>query len=299
MDIFLALLRTLVFVVATVVATVYVGRRISRGHALLWAGTTMLVTHWLIQFGWTTYAAGSAEAAPEPTGWLSWVGHLLPFLAAVALIWGIGQAAGASRQARAAGAAARADGGAAGAGMSAGDTSPGGFSAGGAQGGPSAAGLHGGVSGEAASGWADPTRTGHQLPPATASAPVPAAPGGVGGGPAVAPRVDPATRTAPPGARTPTRSRPKPARPPGLIVPHAVPVVMTPSASHHSPPDPDPVVDLGPDPDEPTVATAVPAPGPPPSAPARWAPAHPRPVGPTTPSAEASPSETPEPRGNN
>ena len=103
MDIFLALLRTLVFVVATVVATVYVGRRIGRGHALLWTGTTLLVTHWLIQFGWTTYAAGAPEAPPEPTGWLSWVAHLLPFLAAVALIWGIGQAAGASTRGAAAG----------------------------------------------------------------------------------------------------------------------------------------------------------------------------------------------------
>ncbi|MFT4296324.1 MAG: hypothetical protein QM582_13020, partial [Micropruina sp.] len=94
MDIVLALLRTLIFVVATVAATVYVGRRIGRGHALLWTGSTLLALHWLISFGWTTYQAGSPDAAGDVTGWVSWSGHLLPFLAALAYIGGIGHAAG-------------------------------------------------------------------------------------------------------------------------------------------------------------------------------------------------------------
>lgn len=233
MDIFLALLRTLVFVVATVVATVYVGRRIARGHALLWTGTTLLVTHWLMQFGWTTYAAGAPDAAPDPTGWLSWVVQLLPFLAAVALIWGIGQAAGApSRRAAA-------------------DGRPSGVEA-------SSGGVTRGADPELA-----PVATAQ---PSSQHEPATRAPaGGAGGhagrggaGPVVSPRVSPASHV--PGARTPTQSRPKPTRPPGLIVPHAVPVVMTPSASHRSPLDPDPVVDLGPDDDGPVAGTAVPPP---------------------------------------
>ena len=48
MEIVLSLLRTLVFVVATVAATVYVSRRIGRGRPLLWAGTTLLALYWLV-----------------------------------------------------------------------------------------------------------------------------------------------------------------------------------------------------------------------------------------------------------
>lgn len=98
----------------------------------------------------------------------------------------------------------------------------------------------------------------------------------------------PAARTAPPGAHTPTRPRPKLSRPPGLIVPHAVPVVMTPSASHHSPPDPDPVVDLGPEDEAPDIA--VPPPGTPPIAPAGWMPTGPRPSASPAAPAQASPN---------
>ena len=65
MDIVLALLRTLIFVVATVAATVYVGRRIGRGHALLWTGSTLMTLHWLIDFGWASYQAGSSNAPSE------------------------------------------------------------------------------------------------------------------------------------------------------------------------------------------------------------------------------------------
>lgn len=260
MDIFLALLRTLVFVVATVVATVYVGRRIARGHALLWTGTTLLVTHWLMQFGWTTYAAGAPDAAPDPTGWLSWVVQLLPFLAAVALIWGIGQAAGAPSR--------RAGGG----------------------GRPTAAEASGG-GGSRGAELAPAATTQHQ--PATRAPAAGAAgehAGRAGGGPVVGPRVSPASQLSV--AHTPTQSRPKPTkptRPPGLIVPHAVPVVMTPSASRHSPLDPDPVVDLGPD-DGPTGGTAVP----PPAASTAWAPVPPPaqvPNGPAGGSSEASPGQ--------
>ncbi len=253
MDIFLALLRTLVFVVATVVATVYVGRRIARGHALLWTGTTLLVTHWLMQFGWTTYAAGAPEAPPDPTGWLSWVVQLLPFLAAVALIWGIGQAAGApSRRAAAGGRPTGAE--------------------------ASSGGVSGGAAPESPPAAAGQPSSQHE--PAT-RAPAGGAGGGhagrAGGGPVVAPRVSPASQV--PGARTPTQSRPKSSRPPGLIVPHAVPVVMTPSASRHSPLDPDPVVDLGPDDDGPVGGTAVP----PPAASTAWAPVVPPVQAPTEP----------------
>lgn len=260
MDIFLALLRTLVFVVATVVATVYVGRRIGRGHALLWTGTTLLVTHWLIQFGWTTYAAGAPEASPEPTGWLSWVAHLLPFLAAVALIWGIGQAAGASTRGAAAGrSGARVAGG-----TGSGSASP-----------ESAAPV---PASQPLSGQGTTT-----LAPAAGVAGGHA--GQAGGGPVASPRVTPGSQA--PGARTPTQSRPKTTRPPGLIVPHAVPVVMTPSASHHSPPDPDPVVDLGPDDEDPVVGTPVPPP-------TGWAPVVP-PVQPTeAASGTSGPSDSPD-----
>lgn len=254
MDIFLALLRTLVFVVATVVTTVYVGRRIGRGHALLWTGTTLLVTGWLIEFGWTTYAAGSPEASPQPTGWLSWVAHLLPFLAAVALIWGIGQAAGASTRGAAAG---RTGGHAAGGGASSGAAQD-----------------------QAAPVPASQPLSGQGTTTLASTAGVAGGPAGQAGGSAVAsPRVSDASQA--PGARTPSQSRPKTTRPPGLIVPHAVPVVMTPSASHHSPPDPDPVVDLGPDDEEkPVVGTPVPAP-------TGWAPVVP-PVQPTEPASGSS-----------
>ncbi len=205
MDIVLALLRTLIFVVATVAATVYIGRRIGRGRPLLWTGTTLLALHWLVGFGWTTYQAGSPNAAGDVAGWVTWSGHLLPFLAALAYIWGIGQSAGfpARAQARPAPSAQ-------------------------APAGPSAVPdpLHEG----SVSGRLDP------------------APGAVpSGGPAV---VSPSSSrsSGAPGARTPSQPpRAKQARPPGLGVPHAVPVVMTPSTGRRVPPDPDPVVDLGPE----------------------------------------------------
>lgn len=238
MDIVLALLRTLIFVVATVAVTVYVGRRIGRGHALLWTGTTLLALYWLIGFGWTTYRAGAPDTPPEVAGWVSWSGYLLPFLAALALVWAIGQAAGVPRR------GAVAHGGTA-----------------------AAAPAHGPVATEEAS-----------VRPAS---PVPDPAGVVppsGNGPVVGPRVAPASpRTPSPGAHTPSQPhRHKATRPPGLIVPHAVPMVMTPSASHQSPPDPDPLVDLGPEQDAP--GTAVPPPGTPPIAPAGWMPAGPRPA---------------------
>ncbi len=94
MEIVLSLLRTLVFVVATVAATVYVSRRIGRGRPLLWAGTTLLALYWLVLFGWTAYLTGSAAPNPDLGVWVGWLGHLLPFVAALAYIWGIGQAAG-------------------------------------------------------------------------------------------------------------------------------------------------------------------------------------------------------------
>lgn len=93
MEIVLSLLRTLVFVVATVAATVYVSRRIGRGRPLLWAGTTLLALYWLVLFGWTAYLTGSAAPNPDLGVWVGWLGHLLPFVAALAYIWGIGQAA--------------------------------------------------------------------------------------------------------------------------------------------------------------------------------------------------------------
>lgn len=217
MDIVLALLRTLVFVVATVAATVYVGRRIGRGHALLWTGSTLMALHWLIDFGWTSYRAGSANAPSDAAGWVVWAGSLLPFLAALAFIWGIGQAAGfPSRNAPAAGPR------------------------------PARTG---------ASSQADHAPAPGGGPAGATPVPAPAHHGSwqpSGGSPAAdtdrTPRV-PGTPT-----EHPHRHRP---RPPGLVVPHAVPVVMTPTASHHSPPDPDPVVDLGPD--EPAVPSGGPA----------------------------------------
>lgn len=94
MEIVLALLRTLVFVVATVALTVYVGRRIGRGRPLLWVGTTLLALYWLVLFGWTSYLTGNASPSPDLAIWVGWGGHLLPFFAALAYIWSIGQSAG-------------------------------------------------------------------------------------------------------------------------------------------------------------------------------------------------------------
>lgn len=94
MEILLSLLRTLIFVVATVAATVYVSRRIGRGRSLLWTGTTLLALYWLVLFGWTAYLAGSTAPNAELGVWVGWTGHLLPFIATLAYIWGIGQAAG-------------------------------------------------------------------------------------------------------------------------------------------------------------------------------------------------------------
>ena len=107
MEIVLALLRTLVFVVATVAATVYVSRRIGRGRPLLWTGTTVLALYWLMLFGWTSYLTGNANPSADLSIWVAWGGHLLPFFAALAYILGIGQSAGfPSRAGAAAGAAA-------------------------------------------------------------------------------------------------------------------------------------------------------------------------------------------------
>jgi hypothetical protein len=247
MDIVLALLRTLIFVVATVAATVYVGRRIGRGHALLWTGTMLLVLHWLIGFGWTTYRAGAPDTTPDVAGWVTWAGYLLPFLAALSFVWGIGQAAGVPARGGAVGAARRTPGGA-----------------------PAAAPP-------APARDESPRTAGSPARPASSSGAgpvgvVPAPPAATGiGGHVASPRVTSAGPT-PPGAHTPAQPRRhKSTRPPGLIVPHAVPVVMTPSASHHSPPDPDPVVDLGPD--DAAPGPADPPAGTPPIAPAGWAPA--------------------------
>ncbi|MFT4294547.1 MAG: hypothetical protein QM582_03945, partial [Micropruina sp.] len=103
-----------------------------------------------------------------------------------------------------------------------------------------------------------------------------------------------------PGARTPAQPRPRPktSRPPGLIVPHAVPVVMTPPAGHHSPPDPDPVIYLGPDVgDQLTVLSPLDPPSSvhdapaaePPAPPKGWTPVGPRPAPATVSPGQASP----------
>ncbi len=212
MDIVLALLRTLIFVVATVAATVYIGRRIGRGRPLLWTGTTLLALHWLVGFGWTTYQAGSPNAAGDVAGWVTWSGHLLPFLAALAYIWGIGQSAGFPARAQA-----------------------------GAERRPAASGGQA-PAGAAAPAGKDPLHEGSvsgRLDPAPGAAP--------SSGPAVV--IPSSSRSSgAPGVRTPSQPpRAKQARPPGLGVPHAVPVVMTPSTGRRVPPDPDPVVDLGPE----------------------------------------------------
>ncbi|MFT3861895.1 hypothetical protein [Micropruina sp.] len=94
MEIVLSLVRTLVFVVGSVAATGYVGRRIGRGRSLLWAGTTLLALYWLVLFGWTAYQAGSAAPNGDLGVWVGWLGHLLPFVAALSYIGGIAQAAG-------------------------------------------------------------------------------------------------------------------------------------------------------------------------------------------------------------
>ena len=94
MEILLSLLRTLIFVVATVAATVYVSRRIGRGRSLLWTGTTLHALYWLVLFGWTAYLAGSTAPNTELGVWVGWSGHLLPFFATIAYIVGVGQAAG-------------------------------------------------------------------------------------------------------------------------------------------------------------------------------------------------------------
>ena len=252
MDIVLALLRTLIFVVATVAATVYVGRRIGRGHALLWTGSTLMALHWLIDFGWASYRAGSANAPSDAAGWVVWAGSLLPFLAGLAFIWGIGQAAGfPSRGAPAGGARPARTGG----------TSPAEHQPAPAPGGGSAAGTP----------VPAPVHHGVWQPSGGAPAEVQGA--------------------APRPAGTPTEHHPKRPRPPGLVVPHAVPVVMTPTAHHHSPPDPDPVVDLGPDEDA-APDVAAPPPGTPPIAPAGWAQTGPRPASPpAAPAAGSSPPE--------
>ena len=174
MDIVLALLRTLIFVVATVAITVYVGRRLGRGHSLLWTGTTLLVLYWLIGFGWTTYRAGAPDTTPDVAGWVSWLSYLLPFFAALAYVWGIGQAAGVPARG-----SARTGSGAAAAATPA-ASQP-------------AAGQPGSVQ-----------PTGHGFPPGTAQA---AASGSAGSaapgrsGPVVSPQVSPFARTAPPAAR--------------------------------------------------------------------------------------------------
>lgn len=214
MDIVLALLRTLVFVVATVAATVYIGRRIGRGRTMMWTGTTLLALHWLIDFGWTTYRAGSPTGGADASGWVTWAGYLLPFLAALAYLWGIGQAAGFPAR-------AGADAGA---------------QLGSEASGPTPAGL---TPAERRESVTKPAERQPVVSPSTA--------GMRGSGGAVA---------APPTTSTPSQpaGRPRP-RPAGLVVPHAVPVVMTPSStSHRSPPDPDPVVDLGPEPDQPPAS---------------------------------------------
>lgn len=251
MDIVLALLRTLIFVVATVAATVYVGRRIGRGHALLWTGSTLMTLHWLISFGWASYQAGSANAPSDAAGWVVWSSSLLPFLAGLAYIWGIGQAAGFPSHTAAAG--------------------------------------------------ASPAGPGKPIPDGAAPS---AAAGGTGGTPVPAPsqhgtwqpssgqRSAGSTGHAPRPSGTPAEHHHKPRpRPPGLVVPHAVPVVMTPASHHHSPPDPDPVVDLGPD-DDAAPEVAAPPLGTPPIAPAGWAPTGPRPA--SSPAAPTTGSSSPE-----
>lgn len=94
MDVVLALLRTLVFVVATVAATVYIQRWVVKGRPLLWTGTTLLALYWLVEFGWSSYLAGTPTPNPDAAGWIAWIGYLLPFFAALGYIGAIGQGAG-------------------------------------------------------------------------------------------------------------------------------------------------------------------------------------------------------------
>lgn len=231
MEIVLSLLRTLLFVVATVAATVYISRRIGRGRSLLWAGTTLLALYWLVLFGWTAYLAGSSAPNPDLAVWVGWTGHLLPFLAALGYIWGIGQAAGfPSRAGSDAGAkparhsdepapvapvAPTSGAGSSGAG-STGAPTPGAETPGA---GTSGAGTSGAGSSGATSSTADTTGPTATLPTTT---PSPEAAGS--GAPDKAAAPQPAAKA-------------KPRMP--FAGPHAVPVVTTPSASsHHTPTDP-------------------------------------------------------------
>ncbi|MBK8447663.1 MAG: hypothetical protein IPL41_13550 [Micropruina sp.] len=221
MEIVLSLLRTLLFVVATVAATVYISRRIGRGRSLLWAGTTLLALYWLVLFGWTAYLAGSSAPNPDLAVWVGWTGHLLPFLAALSYIWGIGQAAGfPSRAGSDSGAkpGRHSDEPAPVAPVA--PTSGAGSSGAGSTGAPEpGAGVSGAGTSGATSSTADTAGPTATLPAATPS------PGAAGSGaPDKAAAAQPAAKA-------------KPRMP--FAGPHAVPVVTTPSASsHHSPTDP-------------------------------------------------------------
>ena len=217
MEIVLSLLRTLAFVVATVAATVYVARRIGRGRPLLWTGTTLLALYWLVLFGWTAYVAGSTSPNADLAIWVGWLGHLLPFVAALTYIWGIGQAAGFPSR-------AGADAGSrfgrrapepvappSGASAEPASTTPASDAGATPAVGTSTAGTHD----AGASGTVNPA-------------------GGTGSAPAVGAA---SGSTASTSATPPSAAKPKPALP--FAGPHAVPVVTTPSAgSHHSPADP-------------------------------------------------------------
>lgn len=201
MEIVLSLLRTLVFVVATVAATVYVGRRIGRGRPLLWTGTTLLALHWLVLFGYTSYLAGSAAPNPDLGVWVGWIGHLLPFAAALAYVWGIGQAAG--------------------------------FPSRTPEGGPGT-----GKTPTSEPAPAEPSRPQPSVPPAAAGGP--AATAGASGTTQGASRTPVPPTPTPAAAAEPAAPAPKTQRSPQPFpVPHAVPVVITPSATTNlSPEDP-------------------------------------------------------------
>ena len=233
MDIVLALLRTLVFVVATVAAAVYVSRRVARGLPLLWTGATLLVLNWLIDFGWVSYQAGSPDTV-EVAGWVVWSSHLLTFVAALAFIWGIGLAAGFGPRAKPDAAAPHGALGTPAAELSAGAGTAVGPTPGPASAPPQQAGWHptGGTSSPAGA-----PSSGLPAVGAVAGAGAAGVVSSAAGASGAAASVPAGTHTEPP------RRRP---RPPGLVVPHAVPVVMTPASHHHSPSRPAAVVDLGP-----------------------------------------------------
>lgn len=86
MEVVFGLIATLVAVVGVVTGTVVISRHMPRGRTALWAGTALMCTYWLVNFGYVAFQAGSDNDPGAVTVAIRWTAYALTLLGALGML---------------------------------------------------------------------------------------------------------------------------------------------------------------------------------------------------------------------